>query len=140
MPRSRDAEQIALLSARLEASELRHTVNDLNSVIAQLQQELKESSTLLRKQRLPPRIKVTSTQRMQIAARQKWACAGGDDCPLRVINPPGNFTAEALFEVDHVLPWAESGKHVGNLRAMCAHCHSVATRKQCQERHDARFD
>ena len=80
--------EIALLSAKLEASELRHRVNELNAVITQL--NLKESNTLLRKQRLPPRIKCTSTQRQQIAARQGWRCAG-DECPLRIVNPPGLF-------------------------------------------------
>ena len=129
----REEEKIALLTAKLEASERLHTINELRGVIAQLQLELKESSQLLRKQRLPPRIKCTSTQRQQIAARQGWCCAGGDDCPLRVLNPPGLFTAEALFDVDHVEAWSESGKHLGNLRALCAHCHSVVTRKQCQE-------
>ena len=123
--------EVALLRAQLEASELRHQVAELRAVIVQLQLELLESNMLLRKQRLPPRIKVTSTQRQQIAARQGWRCAGGEGCPLRVTNPPGLFTAEALFDVDHELPWATSGKHSGNLRALCAHCHSVATRKQC---------
>ena len=133
--------RIALLSARLEASELKHTLNDLRATILQLQLELKESTSLLCKQRLPPRPKVSSTQRQQIAARQQWRCAGGDGCPLRVVNPPGLFTAEALFEVDHVQPWSESGKHFGNLRALCAHCHSVVTRQQCQCRSgDHRFE
>ena len=51
-------EEIALLRARLEASELRHEVHEvkeLRSVVAQYQRELKESNTLLLKQRLPPR-------------------------------------------------------------------------------------
>ena len=135
------AQQIVLLKAQLEASELRHRVHELNTVITQLQLELQESNTLLRRQRLPPRIKVTATQRQQIAARQKWTCAGGAECPLRVVNPPGLFTPEALYDVDHVQPWAESGKHFGNLRALCAHCHSVVTRRSCEARVDkARFE
>ena len=35
-------EEIALLRARLEASELRHEVKELRSVVAQYQRELKE--------------------------------------------------------------------------------------------------
>lgn len=139
MPRTRDAQQIALLSARLEASELRHTVNALHRVIAQLQQELKESSTLLRKQRLPPRIKVTSTQRQQIAAQQGWKCAG-ENCPLIIINPPHGLFDDSLFEIDHVERWSDSGRHTGNLCAKCAYCHSKKTRRECEERLDARFE
>ena len=131
---------IALLTAQLAASELRHTVNELRAVATQLQLELKESNALLRSQRLPPRIKCTSTQRQQIAARQGWCCAGGDDCPLRILNPPGLFTADALYDVDHIEPWSESGRHLGNLRALCAHCHSVVTRKQCQQRYEQRCE
>ena len=132
-------ETIALLTAQLHASELKHTVTNLKAVIVQLQLELKESNTLLMKQRLPPRIKCTSTQRQQIAARQGWKCAGGADCPLRVINE-GLFTAEALFDVDHEQPWSQSGRHLGNCRALCQHCHSIATRRFCEERKDARFE
>ena len=90
---------------------------------------------LLRSQRLPPRIRVTATQRQQIAAAQRWCCAGGSDCPLRVINPPGLFTAEALYDIDHREPWSETGRHLNNLRALCSYCHSVATRRQCEARH-----
>jgi hypothetical protein len=56
-------EEIALLRAKLEASELRHEVKELRSVVAQYQRELKESNTLLLKQRLPPRPHTNSTQR-----------------------------------------------------------------------------
>ena len=131
--------KVALLTAKLEASELRHRVSELEAVITQLQLELKESNALLRKQRLPPRIKTTPVQRMQIAARQGWRCMG-ENCPLKLFNG-GFFTAEALFDVDHIQPWAESGRHIGNLRCLCAHCHSVVTRKHCDEKHnDDRFD
>ena len=135
--------EVEMLRAKLEASELRQRVTDLSAVIVQLQMELKESNLLLRQQRLPQRLKVTSTQRQQIAARQKWCCVGGEGCPLKIINPPGLFTAEALFDVDHEVPWAESGRHLGNLRALCAHCHSVTTRRQCEARRvdvDTRFE
>jgi hypothetical protein len=131
--------QIELLSAKLEASELRHTLARRNAVITQLELELKECSSMLQKQRLPPRIKVSSTQRQQLAAGQKWKCVGGESCPLLITNE-GLFTAGALYEVDHVLPWSESGKNLGNLRCLCPHCHAVVTRQQCQERVEARFE
>ena len=131
MPR-RSAGGEELLRAKLEVSELRHRVNELDAVIVQLQNELKESNRLLLRQRLPSRERVTSLQRQQIAARQRWQCVGGVDCPLKVINPPGLFTWEALYEIDHVVPWSQSGRHLGNLRALCAHCHSRATRELVQ--------
>ena len=76
-------EEIALLRAKLEASELRHEVKELRSVVAQYQRELKESNTLLLKQRLPPRPHTNSTEKQLIAAGQYWKCAGGEDCPLK---------------------------------------------------------
>ena len=129
---------VALLTARLEASELRHRVSELTAVIGQLQRELSESHTLLRKQRLPPRIRVTSTQRQQIAARQGWRCVG-ENCPLRIINPPDGLFDNALFEIDHVESWSESARHTGNIIARCVYCHSKKTRRECDARHDDRF-
>ena len=49
-------DEVALLRAQLEASELRHEVNQLKSVISQFQRELKESNKLLLKQRLGARL------------------------------------------------------------------------------------
>ena len=121
--------EVELLKAKLEASELRHRVSELTSVVAQMQKELKESNKLLRQQRLPPRIRVSSTERMQLAASQKFICDGGDDCPLKKINPPGVFT-EALWIVDHINPWCKSGKHTSNLHCLCPYCDS---RKQKDE-------
>ena len=73
-----DGGEVALLRARLEASELRHEVQELRSVVAQYQRELRESNKLLLKQRLPPRPHTNSTEKQLIAASQLWKCAGGD--------------------------------------------------------------
>ena len=126
---------VSLLRAKLEASELRHRVRELTTAIEQLQAELTESNTLLRKQRLPARIRVSSTQRQQIAASQVWRCVG-DDCPLRMINPPDGLFDQSLYEIDHVESWSSSGRHTGNLAARCVYCHSKKTRREC----DARFE
>ena len=85
-------EEIALLRAKLEASELRHEVKELRSVVAQYQRELKESNTLLLKQRLPPRSHTNSTEKQLIAAGQFWKCAGGEDCPLKRLTLQGAFS------------------------------------------------
>ena len=125
-------EEIALLRAKLEASELRHEVKELRSVVAQYQRELKESNTLLLKQRLPPRPHTNSTEKQLIAAGQYWKCAGGEDCPLKRLTPGGVFD-QSLYIIDHDLPWSASGKHVGNRRALCVWCESVKTRREVAE-------
>ena len=125
-------EEIALLRARLEASELRHEVKELRSVVAQYQRELKESNTLLLKQRLPPRPHTNSTEKQLIAAGQLWKCAGGEDCPLKRLTP-GGVLDQSLYIIDHDLPWSASGKHVGNRRALCVWCESVKTRREVAE-------
>jgi hypothetical protein len=74
-------DEVASLRARLEASELRHEVNELRSVVAQYQRELRESNKLLLKQRLPPRIVVEYVATLDgVTARHalpemKTACA-----------------------------------------------------------------
>ena len=43
----------------------------------------------------------------------------------------GSFDA-AGFEIDHELKWAQSYRHVGQLRALCAHCHNLKSRLELQ--------
>ena len=139
MPGEEDT--IAVLTAKLEAAELRNRVNELQTAISRLQLELKESNTLLCKQRLPPRIRISSTERQQIAARQGFVCYDADVCPLRLINPPhGLFTADTLWECDHDIPWSESGMHTNNIVARCVWCHSRKTRAEAKRRSEARFE
>jgi len=83
---------------------------------------------LLREQRLPKRIRVSSTERMLLAASQKWKCDGGKDCPLITLND-GLFDS-SLFIVDHIRPWCKSGKHTSNLHCLCPYCDSKKTRAE----------
>ena len=122
---------MALLRAKLEASELRHEVQQLRAVVARYQRELKESNTLLLKQRLPPRPYTNSTEKQLIAASQRWQCAGSDECPLRVLT--GGVFDQSLFVIDHEQPYSRSGRHSGNRRALCAWCDSVKTRREIAE-------
>lgn len=73
-----------MLQAKLEVSELRHEAAGLRRVVAQYQEELRESSKLLLKGgRIPPRPFTNSTEKQLIAASQSWKCGSGDpDCPL----------------------------------------------------------
>eukprot|EP00966_Prymnesium_polylepis_P327481 7383353-Prymnesium_polylepis.1 len=122
-----ESDEIALLRVKLEASELRHEVRELRSVVAQYQRELRESNRLLLKQRLPPRPHTNSTEKQLIAASQQWRCAGGGECPLKKLTPGGVFD-QSLYIIDHSSPWSASGRHVGNRRALCVWCDSVKTR------------
>ena len=121
MPRrkvSKESEQVELLQAKLEASELRHEVQELRRVIAQYQQELRETNRLLLKQRLPPRPFTNATEKQLIAASQGWKCTSGDpNCPLLVLT--GGYFDQSLYIIDHTTPWAASGKHWNNRRALC---------------------
>lgn len=129
-----------LLSAKLEASEakmevqqLRTELGRLQSVVAKYQEELRESHRLLLKQRLPRRPFTSSTERMLIAAGQGWICAGYDDCPLRMLNsPPGRFD-KSLWVIEHLEPWAATGRHLNNRAAWCHWCASVKTRREVAE-------
>jgi len=133
-----------LLRAKLEAAEARLRVQELTGAVATLQAQLRENAALLRAQRLPPRPRMSSTEKALVAARQGFRCPGpGHDdngasaCPLLAVTG-GVFTA-SLWEVDHDLPYSESGLHTGNLVARCPSCHAVRTRAQCVARfHDQR--
>jgi hypothetical protein len=127
-----ESDEIALLRVKLEASELRHEVRELRSVVAQYQRELRESNRLLLKQRLPPRPHTNSTEKQLIAASQQWRCAGGGECPLKKLTPGGVFD-QSLYIIDHSSPWSASGRHVGNRRALCVWCDSVKTRREVAE-------
>jgi len=124
--------EVALLRAKLEASELRHEVQRLQGVVKQYQRELEESNRLLRKQRLPPKPHANATEKALIAASQRFVCAGGEGCPLKVLN--GGVFDSSLWEIDHIEPYSRSGKHVGNRQATCPYCHSVKTRAEIASR------
>ena len=123
-------QEVDLLRSRLEASELKHRVNELTQIVATLQVELKESNTLLLKSRkLCPRPHLSSVQKQLVAARQHWICSSGESCPLRNLTPNHTFDC-SLYIVDHIRPYSVSGKHSNNLQALCIHCESCKTRKE----------
>ena len=131
----REAGEVELLTAKLEASEarlelqtLQNQVRELQEVISQYQDELRECRKLLLKQRLPRRIFTSSSERQLIAAGQGWRCLGYDDCPLKKLN--GGLFDKSLFVIEHLSPWAASGRHVGNRAAWCHWCSAVKTRQE----------
>ena len=68
-----------------------------------------------------------------IAASQGWKCTSGDpDCPLLVLT--GGYFDQSLYIIDHTTPYAASGKHYNNRRALCVWCDAVKTRREVAER------
>ena len=138
-PEKEEPEVVALLRAQLEASELRHRVNELQSVVSSLEAELKESNSLLLKSRNIKRPFTNSVEKQLIAARQNWRCASGDACPLRTLTPNQTFDS-SLFIIDHRIPFSRCGKHVNMRQALCVHCDSVKTRTELATRQHRRPD
>ena len=136
----KNLQEVDLLRSRLEASELKHRVNELETVVATLERELKESNDLLIKSRkLCKRPALNAIQKTLVAASQNWTCASGELCPLRHLTP--NFTFDrSLFFVDHRVPWSRCGKHTSNLQALCVHCDSVKLRNEIATRQHRRPD
>ena len=90
-------ENVALLRAQLEANELKHRVNELETIVKALEAELKESNALLLKSRnLAKRPFTSSIEKQIIAAKHNWCCATGETCPMRKLTPNGTFS-ESLF-------------------------------------------
>ena len=125
---------ISLLRVQLEASELKHRVYELQTIVSALERELKESNSLLIKSRnLPKRPFTSSTEKQMIAARQNWCCATGTECPMRKLTPNGTFS-ESLYIIDHRTPWSQCVQHVNMRQALCVHCESVKTRNEIATR------
>ena len=118
-----------LLAARLEASELKHTVEKLRRAVSDLSKECREQTRLLLRQRLPRRPTISSTQSKVIAASQRFCCPDPfGSCHLKILND--SLFDDSLWEIDHKDPWSQSGKHTGNeLTALCVRCHSIKTRR-----------
>ena len=118
-------------AAKLEASELMHEVARLKEAVSMLEKELILSNKQLRKQRFPPRQKMSFTEKALIAASQKWQCYGvdGQKCPLSLTN--AKLFDGSLYEIHHLSPYSRSGKDGNsNKCALCPHCHSYTTRRE----------
>ena len=132
-------QEVDLLRSRLEASEMKHRVKELEQVVDALQKELKESNALLLKSRkLCARPHLSSIEKQRVAARQHWLC-NAENCPLRVLTPNGTFS-ESLFFIDHRVPWSRCARHSSNLQALCVHCDSVKLRNEIATRQHRRPD
>ena len=135
-------DDVDALRTKLEIAELRNQVLeaqrkicDLEGVIDQQCNIIKENTALLIKQRLPPRPGLNPTAKALIAQQQNWMCCNPEgDCPRFKI-ADGRFGRD-LYEIDHIQPFSRSGRHSGNLRGLCSYCHAICTRQliasQCE--------
>ena len=129
-----------LLKVKLEASELKFKVKELEEALLQIQEELKLQNKLLRKQRLPKRPFSNSSEKQMIAARQSWKCAGlsqikdAPECPMAKITRDGRFD-QSLYIIDHVEPYSRGGNHtLSNRVALCQFCSAYKTRYEIANR------
>ena len=135
--RGRD-EEIELLRAQLDSSQLKHRVAELEAAVRALEAELKESNSLLLKSRhMCKRPFLSSIDKQLCAARQNWMCASGEACPLRTLTPNNTFD-DSLWVVDHKTPYSQCGKHRSQLQALCVHCDSRKTRIEISTRQHRR--
>jgi len=132
--------QLEASKARIEILELQRKVDILEGVIREQTITIKENTALLRKQRpLPRRPYMNHTAKAILAARQGFKCANPDNsCPL--FKTGDGVYNEALYEVDHIIPYHVSGLHHGNLHVLCPFCHARRTRLQIAERNQHESD
>ena len=105
-------------------------VRDLESVVKQQSEALRESTKLLLKSR-PARPSIPHDRKLMIAAEQGWRCAGDpDECVMHQLSDGLFTTAGGLFECDHIEPWHLSFRSAGQLQCLCAACHNSKTRRE----------
>ena len=131
--------RLEVAETRLENKSLEEKIRKLEEVVDQLSFALKESTSLLIKQRLPPRPYISSTKKAILAQQQSFKCCN----PLG--NCPRHKLAEGIFgpdlwEVDHINQWSTTALHSTNLqgtsnfRCCCSFCHASITRSQIADR------
>ena len=121
--------KLSAAESKQQLMESRERVRTLETIKDQLSGVIKENTALLIKQRLPSRPYLNWTAKALIAQEQGWCCVNPNgDCPLYKLGD-GRFGKD-LYEIDHVEAWSKSGRHSGNLRALCSCCHAVITRQQ----------
>ena len=121
------------LELEIQLLRLQQRVRDLEDVVKQQSEGLKESSKLLLKCKPLARPPIGHDKKMLQASDQGWRCANvAGDCPQHLLF--GGYFNEAggLFEVDHLESWSTSMRTSGNIQALCASCHNAKTRRERQ--------
>ena len=128
MSRKRSARETEL---EIETLRLKQRIEDLEQVIKQQSEGLKESTKLLQRCRPTPRVAIPHDKKLLIASEQHWKCADPfRDCPQWSLSDGTFSAAGGLFEADHIEPWSASFRTVGNIHCLCAACHCQKTRRE----------
>lgn len=108
---------------------VRDRVAELERVVLEMEEALKESTRLLQRCR-PPRPTIPHERKLLTAQAQGWKCKNlTGQCPLYRLGD-GHFDA-SLFECDHAVPYSQSYRNDRlNLCALCPYCHSIKSRDE----------
>ena len=113
----------------LQLLKLHEKVRGLEEVNSMQTEAIKELTRMLHKSKPHPRPTLSAEKKLYVAGLARFRCADPlNNCPLKKIGD-GSFT-EHGFEIDHVVPFAKSWHHSGNLRALCPYCHALVSRWQ----------
>ena len=105
-------------------------VRDLEEVVTQQSEALKECSKLLQRCRPHTRPAIPHERKVIQAALQNFKCADPyGSCPLWKISDGTFCVSGGLWETDHNLPWSSCYYSAGNLQSLCSLCHSVKSRR-----------
>ena len=115
----------------IELLRARERVRDLEYIVQQQSEALKESSKLLARTR-PPRPTIPHDRKLSVAADQGWKCLDPfGDCPMWRLADGTFSVAGGMFECDHVQPYCTSFSSTRlNLAALCIFCHQQKCRKE----------
>ena len=113
----------------LQILKLGEKVRNLEEVNTMQTEAIKELTRMLNRSKPHPRPTLSAEKKLYIAGLARFRCADPlNNCPLKQIGD-GTFT-EHGFEIDHVVPFAKSWHHSGNLRCLCPYCHALVSRWQ----------
>ena len=115
----------------IESLRLQRKVKDLEDVIQQQSEALRESTRLLQRCRPIPRVPIPHDKKLLQASEQGWKCADPHgDCPQWRLSDGTFNAAGGLFEADHIEPWSNTFRTVNNIQCICSTCHSAKSRRE----------
>ena len=118
------------LELEIQVLRLQQRVRDLEDVVKQQSEGLKESSKLLLKCKPFARPPIPHDKKLIQAAEQGWRCANPTgDCPQQLLFDGFFNAAGGLFEADHCESWSTSLRTSGNIQCLCSCCHNAKSRR-----------
>jgi len=119
------------LELEIQVLRLERRVRDLEEVVKQQSEGLKESTKLLLKCKPISRPPIPHDKKLIQASLQNWRCANPTgDCPQWLLFDGYFNEAGGLFEADHCDRWSTSFRTSGNIWCICSSCHNAKTRRE----------